>query len=211
MRGYLAVLFLLAAVGAHAEKPPLDAPAPLPEDFPCSFGTVTYDWDFATGPHDFYIRDCDAGGLQVWEYGSTSIIDGAPPMVWGTVLEGPYPNETGSGLVSPTFMVTPTSYLVEVRHYFETEQSYDGCNLVIYPYDSVWHPNGVGLPHCSSRQVYSSEHGNHGVIEVLSSGEPMNARFPTRFLCCHLLRGRREVSSFVGARSQVLTCIGSGC
>jgi hypothetical protein len=144
----------LASTPACAQKdyPPRLAP---PESRSCSFQTVEYDWDFATSSHGFSTRDCDASGIQVWEYGATSLIPGAPARVWGTILNNTYPDNSGAGLVSPSFTVTESSYLIEVQHYFETEWGYDGCNLTIYPYGTVVQPmGGYSLPVISESTSY---------------------------------------------------------
>lgn len=113
-----------------AEKAIIQSPRPLPRDS-CDLVQVAYDWDFETGAHDFYVVDCDQGGVQVWEYGATDSIPDAPRQVWGTVLNGDYPEGSGSGLASPSFLVTGATCWVEVYHYYETEAGYDGGNVSI--------------------------------------------------------------------------------
>jgi hypothetical protein len=136
--------FMAATSAALAEKPILPAPALL-NRVSCELGPIAYDWNFALGPQGFSTVECDTAGTPVWEWGSTSIIPGAPAHVWGTILNGNYPNDSGAGLVSPMWTVDEQSYLVEVRHYFETESTYDGCNLTVHPYGAVWPPIG-GYP-----------------------------------------------------------------
>jgi hypothetical protein len=110
----------------------------------CDMPFVTYDWDFTIGSHGFTTTDCDTpgGGTVTWEWGTTSYIAGAPGTVWGTTLNANYPNDAGHGLVSPTWVVDEESYLVEIHHYFDIETNFDGCNMVISPYDTVWDPIG---------------------------------------------------------------------
>ncbi len=108
----------------------------------CTFTGTVYDWDFSVGPQGFGATNCDAGGAQVWQYGATSYVPGAPGQVWGTILNDQYPNDSGAGLTSPAFWVSPASNLVEVVHYFDTEWGYDGCNLVVRPAGAVVPPVG---------------------------------------------------------------------
>jgi hypothetical protein len=98
---------------------------------------VTYMWDFATGDHGFTAPNaCDSGGSPVWEYGPGGYV-GYADNCWGTILNGSYLNDSGDGLRSPAFMVTDASYLVEIYHYTDIENNYDGGNLEV---------NGVVVP-----------------------------------------------------------------
>lgn len=134
-------LTFLLSHSAFAEKPPVPRNGP-PIASACEFPAITHDWDFAASACGFWTRSCDSGGAAIWEHGSTSIISGAPAQVWGTILDGSYPDDAGQGLVSPSFLVTPSTHLVEVVHYFETEWGYDGGNLVLYPDGTLLHPVG---------------------------------------------------------------------
>ena len=74
---------------------------------------------------------CDpTGGGPAWEYG-TSTIPGAPGDVWGTILAGDYPNDTGDGLSSPVFTVGPNSNMMEIVHYVHVESNFDGGNVTV--------------------------------------------------------------------------------
>ncbi|MCK4303005.1 MAG: hypothetical protein KAY24_02065 [Candidatus Eisenbacteria sp.] len=128
----LIVLFVLAGLTgvAFAEKPVFDEPD-QPIDIQCDLTEVVYDWDFATGDHGFFTELCEVGGVTAWEYGATTYIAGAPGNVWGTVLNDDYPNETGDGLISPSFLVDESTVLMEIFHYFDIETNYDGCNIVV--------------------------------------------------------------------------------
>ncbi len=134
---------LFSAGSVEIEKPRID-PFPEPARVPCELGTVAIDWDFSAGPHDFYLVDCDNGGIQVWEHGPTTYVPDAPARVWGTVLQGDYLNQSGSGLVSPDFFVDSGSHLVEIVHYVHTESGYDGCNVMagVWPEGQILHPEG---------------------------------------------------------------------
>ncbi len=129
MRALLAGLCLLAMAGAvYAGNPPvsdLDQPDAVPCNFPC----VCYDWDFAVSNQGFTApNSCDTGGAACWTYG-TSTYPSAPGPVWGTGLNANYPNSAGDALTSPVFTVTEDCKYVEIYHYFDTENSYDGANV----------------------------------------------------------------------------------
>jgi hypothetical protein len=101
----------------------------------CRFNSICYDWDFAVGDHGFTPVVCDAGA-QVWEYGATTYIPGAPGNVWGTVLEGDYVANTGDGLLSPAFTVVPgVCDWLEIRHYIHTDAAFafwqEGGNVTV--------------------------------------------------------------------------------
>jgi hypothetical protein len=116
----------LAAV-AVADKPVIEsdgAPAPRID---CGLNDVVYDWDFAQGDQGFTTMMCDDEGEAVWQYG----VDDAYGTVWGTILNGDYLNNSGEALVSPTFMVDATTQLVEVYHFYATENVFDGLNLAV--------------------------------------------------------------------------------
>ena len=54
------------------------------------------------------------------------------PNVWGTVLGGPYSNDSGDGLIAPEVMVeVGVNELVELVHYVDIETNYDGGNVVV--------------------------------------------------------------------------------
>jgi len=118
-------------------------PPPEEDGSICDFTSVCYDWDFSVSDHGFDPVVCDAGA-QVWEYGATTFVPGAPGNVWGTVLEGNYLNSAGDGLLSPAFTVeTGVCDWLEVRHYIHSERFsptstlFDGCNVTV---------NGVVIP-----------------------------------------------------------------
>ncbi|HOX24440.1 MAG TPA: hypothetical protein PLL30_01625 [Candidatus Krumholzibacteria bacterium] len=125
------LLTLLTATVAFADKP-IDGVVDVNQiaaRINCPFGVQTYVWDFNQGSHGFTTSTCDAsGGVPAWAYGAEPNLAGYT--VWGTVLGGNYPASTGEALVSPSFLVTPATSLVQVTHYFDTELNYDGCNLM---------------------------------------------------------------------------------
>jgi len=148
MRILLTILICLFTTGlATAEKPTFDTHEPL--RVPCGLTNVVYDWDFAAGMQDFTTSPCDAQGVPVWEHGPTTYVAGAPGTVWGTVLEADYPVDSGEALVSPSFMVSEETYLMEIFHYYDAENLWDGGNVkvngnVITPL--VGYPGVISVP-----------------------------------------------------------------
>jgi hypothetical protein len=123
------MIVLLVATVAIAEKQVYES---TPRQMvPCGLNTITYDWDFSQGDMGFTAMICEDGGVPAWEHGTTTYIPGAPGTVWGTVLGAAYNNNTGDGLISPSFYVDVGTELVEVYHYFDIETNYDGGNLVV--------------------------------------------------------------------------------
>ncbi len=129
MRALLTVLALVALTGvASADKPVQEVDQPTPVR--CELTCIMYDWDFANDSHGFDPAICEDGGMAVWEYG-TSNIAGAPGDVWGTVLMDDYVNNSGDGLIAPSFTVTASSNMIEVDHYFDIETNFDGGNVTV--------------------------------------------------------------------------------
>jgi hypothetical protein len=131
MKTLLTILCVIAIASvARADKPVHTVDNPI-DRVECAFENVTFDWDFATGTHDFTTGTCDDQGVAVWEHGATTYVAGAPGDVWGTVLEGDYPTDSGEALVSPPFMVGDETYLMEVFHYYDAENLWDGGNVKV--------------------------------------------------------------------------------
>jgi len=132
MRAMLAGLCLLAMTGAAFAGPGPAGEVPIDQSdaVPCNLPCLCYDWDFAVSDQGFTAPNaCDTGGVAAWQYGTTTYVPGAPGTVWGTVLNGNYPNDMGDALKSPSFTVTADCNYVEIYHYFYMETSYDGCNV----------------------------------------------------------------------------------
>jgi len=114
MRALLTILFVIVSASvAWADKQvqPIDNPIDRVE---CPFENVAYDWNFHYGnDHGFTTGPCDDGGLPVWEYGLYYVI-----WFWATGITGGYPNEAGDSLISPSFVVDDSSYLVEIGHIY---------------------------------------------------------------------------------------------
>ncbi|MBD3161123.1 MAG: T9SS type A sorting domain-containing protein [Candidatus Eisenbacteria bacterium] len=164
----LAPLFLGTAL---AETTPAEVPAPVP--VPCNLDYPVHDWDFVYGTHGFYTMPCDESAEDVWEYGSTSQVPDAPPYVWGTVLEGGYLNSSGHALVSTSFYVGSSTYMVEVVHWIEAEPYADGGNVKVrentetyliepvggYPVGEISSDPGFYAPCVDGEPGWSGEYG----------------------------------------------------
>jgi hypothetical protein len=149
MKKFAIVLCLVAIAGglAIAAEKPYQAPIDfsMMKRVPCNLTSVAHDWDFSVNDQGFTTATCDAtGGAEVWEWG-TSTIAGAPGTVWGTILTGNYPVDSGQGLVSPMFAVTASSDLMEISHYVDTETNFDGGNVVNNADDALLTPT-TGYP-----------------------------------------------------------------
>lgn len=127
----LLVLSLLLSGPTLAEKP-FYPTEPYGNRVPCGLTTITFDWDFATSDHGFTTAACDTAGIPTWEYGVTTYVPGAPTgNVWGTVLEGDYAPDSGESLISPPFTVDGDTHLLEVEHYYDAENLWDGGNVTV--------------------------------------------------------------------------------
>jgi hypothetical protein len=136
MKAMLTVLCILTLVTvAWGAKPP-GRIGETPERVECTFTYVAWEWDFAMGDMGFTTSTCDTEGLPVWQWGTESTYFPAQD-VWGTILNAAYPNQAGEALISPSWLVDDSSYLVELIHWFDIETSYDGGNLMV---------NGVVVP-----------------------------------------------------------------
>jgi bacillopeptidase F len=134
---------------------------------PCGLAAITYDWDFATSDHGFTSDACDAGGNPTWEYGVTTYVPGAPAgNVWGTVLQGDYAIDSGESLITPAFTVGATTSLLEVDHYYDIENLWDGGNVtvngqVITP--MTGYPGVISIPTSYTAWCVDSEEGFTGL------------------------------------------------
>jgi len=146
----LCVMCVFLIAPAQAEKPFFPTEPYGADRVPCGLMTVTYDWDFAADDHGFTTAACDTGGVPTWEYGVTTYVPDAPATnVWGTVLEGDYTPESGESLMAPVFTVDSSTNLMEVVHYYDAENLWDGGNVtvngeVIMP--MVGYPGFISIP-----------------------------------------------------------------
>ncbi|MBD3335420.1 MAG: hypothetical protein GF355_07870, partial [Candidatus Eisenbacteria bacterium] len=145
MRACLCTVLLVTMTAAAAEEKPDLKPEFRRNPMPCFLEHVEINWDFSLGDQGFTTVECDEGAEAVWEWGFTTLIPEAPANVWATGLDSLYWNDAGEGLRSPSFTVTEQSYLVNVRHYYDTEPAYDGGNLIVQPFGDLLHPIG-GYP-----------------------------------------------------------------
>ena len=131
MKTLLTVLcILLLTTVALAEKPVIQGDHFAPARIACPFEVTSITWDFNDGDWGFTPEVCDAtGGAPVWAYGQDTNFPGLN--LWATVLNGNYLPSSGEALVSPTFMVDTSTNLVQIVHYFDTELTYDGMNLMV--------------------------------------------------------------------------------
>jgi hypothetical protein len=113
---------------AWADKPvqTIDDPVFLVE---CAFQNVMYNWDFNEGDSGFTTALCEDGAVPTWQYGYWAEID---VNAWFTgTSEEDYHSESGHSLISPSFLVDASTYMVEVAHWYNIETSYDGGNLSV--------------------------------------------------------------------------------
>lgn len=139
--------FCLISGIATAGKPVYETPPQT--RIPCGLTNVVYDWDFASGGQDFSTSSCDDQGESIWEHGPTTYIPGAPGEVWGTKLEGDYPTDSGEALMSPPFAVTEETSFLEIYHYYDAENLWDGGNVkvggdILFP--QVGYPGVINVP-----------------------------------------------------------------
>jgi hypothetical protein len=128
MKKLLVVVGILTlATCAFAAKPVIELEGNPAIRIDCDLNSVMYDWNFADGDHGFVPTICEDGASAVWAYG----VDATYGTVWATGLNGAYVNNAGEALVSPTFLVDPSTQFVEVVHFYDTETVYDGCNLEV--------------------------------------------------------------------------------
>ena len=104
------------------------------------FNTSDQGWTSTTAPGD--PNHCD-NGINDWQWGPADCYvpefacDSVPVTnIWGTVLGGCYSNHSESRLYSPPITLPVgecDQFLMEVCHYYATENNYDGGNVVILP------------------------------------------------------------------------------
>ncbi len=158
----------------------------------CYFELDTYDWtqvshccpildacytlDFSVSNHGFTGIACD--GAAVWQWGEPWSIpetdcSGEPVTnVLGTILDDAYPSNAGQGAMIGPFDITADCACMELCHYYEIEEDWDGGNVkvstdggstweLVYPasaYDIVAARGSDDGPRCiASEPVFSSE------------------------------------------------------
>ena len=128
MKVFLVVLSIAFIASVTRADRPVQIIESVSSRVDCSLVVVSYDWNFAEGDGSFTTAQCDDGGAPVWEYG---LADYWPDPMWVTVVEGDYPNDVGESLVSPSFIVDESAYLVEVLHGYDIDPGWDGGNLSV--------------------------------------------------------------------------------
>ncbi len=149
----IVICLLCLASYSFAEKPPAEPVEPATREA-CAFNSIAWVWDFNDSDHGFIPVICEAEAAPApWEWGvSTEFPD---QNVWATSLAGAYAVNTGEALTSPVFAVDSSTNMVEVSHYYDTENNYDGCNLAIdgVPVDPT---TGYDVPAlCTSTSFYA--------------------------------------------------------
>ncbi len=140
MKILFAIAGVLAMAGAAMAGNPPTAEVVQPTATPCNLPCIFYDWDFTLSNQGFTApHSCDTGGVACWAYGN-STIPGAPGPVWGTGLLAAYPNNAGDALWSPTISITEECKYLELYHYYDIENSFDGCNVKFNGFEI--HPSG---------------------------------------------------------------------
>lgn len=128
MKKLMVVISVLAlATCAFAAKPVIELEGGPTMRIACDLNSIMYDWNFADGDHGFVPTICEDTAVATWAYGA----DATYGTVWGTGLDSDYPNDAGEALVSPTFLVDPSTQFVEVVHFYDIETNFDGCNLSV--------------------------------------------------------------------------------
>jgi hypothetical protein len=112
-----------------------DCPLPPPEPC-CPSEHVCYVKDFNEGGCGWSAIQCGAGPLP-WQWGqptgipTTACDNVAVTYVLGTNLTGTYPVSTGEAAVTGPFEITEDCWCLELCHYYDTEDGYDGGNVKI--------------------------------------------------------------------------------
>ena len=147
----------------------------------CPTPSVVYNLDFNLDPNGFYTQAC--GGAAVWSwgpanYGPTMTCDDVPRTnVLGTVRTANYPANSGETAVIGPFAITPDCWCMELCHWYDTENRFDGGNVkvstdggttwnLIVParlYDNT----AYTAPKCIPSQQVFTGHGNQGATAYL--------------------------------------------
>jgi hypothetical protein len=129
MKTLLTIMCVLVITSvALADKPIQTVDNPV-DRVECPFENITYDWTFLGGDdHGFTTGPCDDGGVPVWEFFYWADED---VYFWTTNGDEDYPNDAGDSLISPSFLVDGSTYLVELLHGYSFEPSFDGGNLSV--------------------------------------------------------------------------------
>jgi len=102
----------------------------------CPFENTIYEVDFNVDPA-YWLLPC--GGASVWEWGPQTnpevpdiACDEVPVTnILGTTIAGDYPPSGGEIAAVGPFFITEFSTCLELCHFYDTEASYDGCNVKV--------------------------------------------------------------------------------
>ena len=97
------------------------------EQLVLSVGTTGMNADFENNNGNFVPNPSSNG----WEWGVSTVAGAhSGTKVWGTRLNGPYPNNANYQLTTPSVYIG-NNFMLEFWHYFNTEVNYDGGNVKI--------------------------------------------------------------------------------
>ncbi len=106
-----------------------------PEPHCCPVLDACYTFDFGASSNGFTTQAC--GGAAVWQWGESGLVPGTDcggqPVtnVLGTILDDVYPSNAGEAAVIGPVSVTADCACMELCHYYEIEEGWDGGNVKI--------------------------------------------------------------------------------
>ena len=113
----------------------VECACPVPECCPFEYTIHLVDFNLDDGAH--WLLPC--GGLPVWEWGPLTnpdvpdvACDEVPVTnVLGTIIAGDYPGGGGEIAAVGPFFIDQYCTCLELCHYYDTEATFDGCNLKV--------------------------------------------------------------------------------
>ncbi len=133
MKKLLVAITVIALLAGPVLANKVDLVKPQQNRVACDVNCWFWVWDGT-----FTTEMCDTQGASIWAYGASNQdpatdCDGNPvENVLGTVLNGDYPNDAGERAILGSFTVTDAGYLLEMCHWYDIENSYDGGNVEVY-------------------------------------------------------------------------------
>ncbi|MCK5595922.1 MAG: hypothetical protein KAJ04_00610, partial [Candidatus Eisenbacteria sp.] len=103
----------------------------------CPFENTVYEIDFNLEDGGHWLLPC--GGAPVWQWGPMTnpevpdiACDGVPVTnILGTIIAGDYPPGGGEIAAVGPFFIDQYGTCLELCHYYDTEATYDGCNVKV--------------------------------------------------------------------------------
>ncbi len=103
----------------------------------CPFDNTIYEVDFNLDDGGHWLLPC--GGAPVWEWGLSTnpdvpdiACDGVPVTnILGTIIPGDYLPDGGEIAAVGPFFIDQYCTCLELCHFYDTEATYDGCNLKV--------------------------------------------------------------------------------